>query len=688
MEALGGIAGGAGSGGPDLSPDDIQRISDECLADPEFLMRFKKAMGDQPIPDPATDPVGHREFIQRMQASLAEDSIKGKEGEIFEDAEGSWTFTLPVGVFVIKATDVSGKKKVFINICRSPAISEPVPMTEEEAEESQMMSKDLQFRVPISIGPPRVDKDKLGKPSIVYDIAVNPLTLDKCQQDPEFKRLVCAMCLYGLRQKHEPELNTDQYKQPNLKVKGTPVVQRVRVARGTGSRNAFNNEIQIGTGGGAASAGATAAPSAGGGAGARAPEIRLTPGLSDPLADPAAADEAAAASEDAAAAQKQTQSRRRLVEELDADGKSKELQPGEGLEAFYKSTKMAEEDEEEAAAAAAAAEPKEEVSVREVVDEETGAATKVVTKTVRRTEEDGREVSVGAEGAYDWGAHRSPELSEYWRARVEVPAVLVVTVSLPEVQHSVKECNVDVGTHAVRIAGVDDEDCADPYCVVKLRFPVDADDVLSARFSKKKRQLTLRLRVCLPDEHARRAALAASTRADEEDEAAAARGEAAAAEAAAEERAARAARQQAEEEEQQAFNKQLVEAASAMQAGQLPPELQKMVDEMSKEDATGLLPRLVDGRRRGDGVDPLLEKLPAEQLAALVAAVKEKLGLEVDKPKAKAPSKAEEEAAAKKKKKEEEEEEEEGDMGYGYDKVSKKLFDVALKNRFVFALDL
>eukprot|EP01061_Rhynchopus_euleeides_P018698 TRINITY_DN30885_c0_g1_i2.p2 TRINITY_DN30885_c0_g1~~TRINITY_DN30885_c0_g1_i2.p2 ORF type:complete len:620 (+),score=272.47 TRINITY_DN30885_c0_g1_i2:315-2174(+) len=616
----------------DLTPEQIQQISEECLADPAFIKRFKDAVGDSAIPDPAQDPVGHAEFIQRLQASLAEDTVKHTEGEIFEDAEGTWTYTLPIGVFCIKATDLSGKKKIFINICKSPSIAEPMPMTAAEADESGMQNKDLQFRVPISIGPPRIDKDKAGSPSMVYDIAVNPMTLEKCDADYEFKRLVCAMCLYGLKEKHEPELNSDQYKQPNLKCKGKPAVQRVRVTR-SANKNAFNNEINLQ---------ASGKPSGAGG------DIKLSEDASikTPLDNHPA-----------------PQPQKKLIEVLGEETTA--LKPGEGIEAFYNSTRMQDEGPEEP------------------------AETATPVADIRSSSKPDRPISIKFEGKYDWSHHKNPELNSYWKTRVDVPEKIIVSVHLPEVELSIRECNVDVSTTCVAIYAIDDEDLEAPYAKIDLRFPVDADNVAGAKFGKKKKNLTLTLAVQLPDEYAEQSHRREVTAKEDAEEKRAEREKVEAEEEERAEAVARAERLRKEEEEQQSFNKSLVEAAKAMQEGTVPPEMQKMVDEMPPPEAQTLLARLLDGQKRGDSADTLLEKLPESQINGLCNSLRDKLGLA--RPTTPAPTPASEEKPAGKKKAkdgEEEDEEDESQLGYGFDRMSKKLFDVQLKNRFLFALDL
>ncbi|KAJ9468568.1 Protein kintoun [Diplonema papillatum] len=623
-----------------MTDAEVKKMAEECLGDGEFITRFQQAVGDEPIPDPAKDPEKHTQFMRRVQERMAEAAMREKEGEVFEDKDGtSWCFTLPRPEFCIKAGDESGAKKVFINICSSPSIAEPQPMTQTEVESSGMQNEALQFRVPISIGPPRVDVDKAGKQAMVYDIAVNPLTLDKCGKDAEFKRLVCAMCLYGLKQKHEPDLNQDQYKTPNLKCKGTPVMQRVRVTASS-SKNAFNNEINLGT---------AAAPGTMTG-GSAAPGIRI-PGVGAP--DDEAAPDQLPNSGGGGGSNGASKPTAPLIQELGEDGRpvSQHLAPGEGVEALYRSTKLAEDEGD-----ASDAQP----------------------------EAPARFTQVSHRGDYDWAKHRKPELNAYWRSRVNVPETTVATIHLPEVQATVAECNVDVQPSEIVVYAVDDEELAAPYCRVPLQFPVDPDTA-RAKFSKKKKHLTLELTVDLPDELQQRQAVVDATKREEQVELDAQAEKDAAAKREADAARARYERTKKEEDEQQSFNKQLVETAKALQAGGVPPEMQGMIDSMPPSEAQGLYARLLDGRMKGDSVDQILEKLPRPSIEALISALRSKLGLaEPEQPKAN-PT---EPATTKPVQTEAEAEDELYDASYGNDKLSKRLFGVQLHNRFVFGLDL
>lgn len=623
-----------GMGGTSLSDADVLKLSKECLGDKSFMDRFKKAMGDDEIPDPAKDQEGHIAFIQKMQERLAEEALKEqtKEGRIFEDKDGQWTFTLPVGVFCIKATDMSRQKKIFINICKSDAIAEPMPMTKEERQDSGIQDEGLQFRVPISIGPLRAEKDKSGKPAVVYDIAVNPMTIRKCEENPEFKRLVCALCLYGLKQKHETDLNADEYKTPNLKVKGTPVIQRVRLQRK--KANLFNNEISL-------------------------------PGDEKPK-DPAAAPKIQVVGEEAP---------------KDAPSVAK---PGSGTDALWNSWEaQAKEVEKEIETAYEEARkqdprlppapPKDGVPA---IEPEPKQAADSRTK---------RRVDVTQDGQYDWSAHKHPARNAYWQARADVPARITVTAHLPEVQATIRECSVDVTPKSLKVCGIDDEEQREPYVDVVWRFPIDADST-KAKFVKKKQLLTLTVTVKLPDEDKQLQERRDTTKREEDAEEAEKRKEEEERERVYQENKARQERMEKNEEECRTFNKELVDAAKAMQEGSLPPDLKKMVDNLPIEEARALMMRLVDGKKRGDNVDALFEKLPKVAIDNMIDAIRDKLGLE------KRPQRLEQErqkkAAEEKMRKMKEIEDDPDNFGYGGDRAAEKLFGFKFRNRYIFGLDM
>eukprot|EP01065_Artemidia_motanka_P000534 TRINITY_DN10248_c0_g1_i1.p1 TRINITY_DN10248_c0_g1~~TRINITY_DN10248_c0_g1_i1.p1 ORF type:complete len:616 (+),score=281.47 TRINITY_DN10248_c0_g1_i1:71-1918(+) len=605
-----------------MSDKDILRMSKQCLDDESFMEKFKNAVGGEQIPDASVDKDAHLAFIRRIQEKMMEESLKegAAEGKVFEDKDGQWTFTLPEPCFCIKATDESKRKKIFINICKSPAIAEPMPMTAEEAAESGIQEEGHQFRVPISIGPARTDLDKSGKPAMVYDIAVNPLTLAKCDADSEFKRLLCALCLYGLKQKHETDLNTEEYKTPNLKVKGTPVVQRVRVQKK--AANIFNNEISLPGDGGKKKPDAP-------------PKVQVVGELPAPSAGVA----------------------------------------GSGTDALWESYSTAQKDLE--------AEIQEVVKEVEQKARETGAPPAAVLQE-KKEEKPGRDIKVVEEGEYDWGSHKYPTRNAYWQSRAKVPARLVVSVHLPEVQATVRECSVDVTSQRLVVCGVDDEDQTAPYVDYKFKYPID-DDSVKAKFVRKKQTLTITVSVKLRDEMEQERERKQAFKEQEEAEQRAAEKAEAEDRRQREENLAKYERKKKEEQEQQDFNKSLVEAAKAVSEGALPSELQKMVDDLPNEEARALMSRLMDGKQRGDNVDDLLQKLPRRAIENMIDAIRDKLGLE------KRAERVEQERLqkerAEREREEKEREEDPDNFGIGGDRAAEKLFGFKFRNRYLFGLD-
>lgn len=620
-----------------MSDKDVLKLSKQALGDKDWMVKFQKAVGDEEIPDAAKDKDAHVAFIKRIQEKMAEDALlEGiKEGTVFEDKDGKWTFTVPEPAFCIKATDETGKKKVFINVCKSEAIAEPMPLSPAEAEESGIQEAGHQFRVPISIGPLRADKDKSGKPAFVYDIAVNPMAIAKGDADPEFKRLLCALCLYGLKQKHETDLNVDEYKTPNIKVKGKPVVQRVRVQKKKG--NPFANEISL-------------------------------PG-----------DEKR---------QNEAKEKPKLIEVIgEEENKATPAKPGSGTDALWDSYQQSEK------------EIREELTqlvdeAREVqkaqVEAQVHPAVRQQQQLQQKAAEEpkipygGREVTVTEDGEYDWSPHKFPTRNAYWQSRCKVPSTLTISIHLPEVKATIRECTVDITSTAMRVGGVDDEDLKDPYVTVEFKFPVD-EETTKAKFVKKKQVLTVTLTVQLPDEREQEQERKEATRKEdkaEEDE------EREKEESEAKERQVNVEkydRQKKEETEQQDFNKALVEASKAVADGKLPQELQKMVDEMPLEEAKIMMGRLMDGTKRGDAADQLLEKLPRNAQENMIDAIRERLGLAMRPEKlAEEKRKVERRAEIEEEKRKEEDPD---NFGFGGDRAAEKLFGFKFRNRYLFGLD-
>ncbi|CBZ30986.1 conserved hypothetical protein [Leishmania mexicana MHOM/GT/2001/U1103] len=242
----------------------------QLLQSDKFLELFQRALGSgggngdgggigdmlQSMPEEG-DPK-REEWLRTLQSRLQEEATKEAKGDleqVHSDEHGQWMLVLPDPGFCIK-TNVAGGAKVFINVCQHARIGEPVPMEPENGSASQGDTAEMRYRIPISCGQARPDQDKGGKPCKVYDVIVNPSTIQRCGKDHEFRRFVAALCMQWIKQKSEPTLNADEFRNLNFKCKGKLEPQRIRLSTQPKERNAMGDEIRL-----PAAAGSATAPS-------------------------------------------------------------------------------------------------------------------------------------------------------------------------------------------------------------------------------------------------------------------------------------------------------------------------------------------------------------------------------------------------------------------------------------------
>lgn len=217
-----------------MADKQAQAAANELLRNPQFLELFQKAMGD--AKDMPSDGDPNREaWLKQLQQKLSEETekeAKKQVEQVHNDKDGQWMYILPQPGFCVKCFSRDKRKKIFINVCQHSKIAEPQPI--EDAEEDDQ----IQFRIPLSCGPPRADNDKKGDPCVVYDVVVNPETIRKCNEEHEFRRFVAALCMQWIQQKNEPTLNVDEFTNVNIKSKGKPDTQRIRLGPAPGKNNA------------------------------------------------------------------------------------------------------------------------------------------------------------------------------------------------------------------------------------------------------------------------------------------------------------------------------------------------------------------------------------------------------------------------------------------------------------------
>ena len=210
------------------------------MKDPKFMELFQRALGDGKIPD-ENDP-NREAWLKQMQQKLSEETHKEAKKQLEQpvsDKDGQWMYIVPEPGFCIKCSTTKGGK-IFINLCKHERIAEPIPLEPEEQEDDA-----IKFKIPLSCGQAREDKDKNGSPCRVYDVIVNPNTIKRCTEDNDFRRFVAALCMTWIKQKSEPHLNADEFKSLNFRCKGVPEAQRIRLSANPTPANAMGDEIKL-----------------------------------------------------------------------------------------------------------------------------------------------------------------------------------------------------------------------------------------------------------------------------------------------------------------------------------------------------------------------------------------------------------------------------------------------------------
>ncbi|CAJ1037056.1 putative PIH1 N-terminal domain/PIH1 CS-like domain containing protein [Leishmania utingensis] len=248
-----------------MNPNDTAQ---QLLQNEKFLELFQRALGgdggsgsggdvaDMLKSMPKESDPKREEWLRTLQSRLQQETAKEAKKDleqVHSDEYGQWMFVLPDPGFCIK-TNVAGGVKVFINVCQHPRIGEPVPMEPDKENAGQEDSAEMRYRIPISCGQARPGQDKCGNPCKVYDVIVNPSTIQRCGNDHEFRRFVAALCMQWIKQKSEPTLNADEFRNLNFKCKGTLEPQRIRLSAQPKEHNAMGDEIRLPTAAGSATA--------------------------------------------------------------------------------------------------------------------------------------------------------------------------------------------------------------------------------------------------------------------------------------------------------------------------------------------------------------------------------------------------------------------------------------------------
>jgi len=130
------------------------------------------------------------------------------------------TTVIPKPGLCIKTKNSAGSK-FFINLCKLNEIPPPPPLDEEEL--TRMIESDdysSVWRVPMSLGAPRKEKDKSGVECSVAEVAVNTAWFDGTMVDSMvFTSFVVTVAMEGLADKYGEEARLDRQNWTILKNK-------------------------------------------------------------------------------------------------------------------------------------------------------------------------------------------------------------------------------------------------------------------------------------------------------------------------------------------------------------------------------------------------------------------------------------------------------------------------------------
>lgn len=154
-----------------------------------------------------------KEFAPRMPGIGGK--VLGQKGVTeSEDQEG--LRIVPTPGFVIK-TRTDKDEKIFINVCQSEAVQK----TSTRKQLAEDGSEQEGLHVPLSLGPPREDRDNAGKSCLVYDVIVNPDVVKQARDDKSgaSRSFLCEVALGYVETKYKCSVDY-KYKLPKLAYKG------------------------------------------------------------------------------------------------------------------------------------------------------------------------------------------------------------------------------------------------------------------------------------------------------------------------------------------------------------------------------------------------------------------------------------------------------------------------------------
>ena len=169
-----------------------------------------------------------KQYYQKLMnnpAELQNTLNKLKSGQSGIDAEGGITIT-PEPYCCVKVQDETGQK-IFLNLCGSDQVDPP------KEQHILEMNNQEGIRIPLSLSEKYEDFDVHGTACEVYDIIMNPTTLQKTESQPLVMGFILNLIASRLKERFKKVIIIDKYvRLKNLKYKGKTVrSQRIRARK-------------------------------------------------------------------------------------------------------------------------------------------------------------------------------------------------------------------------------------------------------------------------------------------------------------------------------------------------------------------------------------------------------------------------------------------------------------------------
>jgi hypothetical protein len=169
-----------------------------------------------------------KQYYQKLMNNPAElqNTLNNlKNGQKGIDAEGGITIT-PEPYCCVKVQDETGQK-IFLNLCGSDQVDPP------KEQHILEMNNQEGIRIPLSLSEKYEDFDVHGTACEVYDIIMNPNTLQKTENQPMIMSFILSLIANRLKERFKKVILVDKYvRLKNLKYKGKTVrSQRIRARK-------------------------------------------------------------------------------------------------------------------------------------------------------------------------------------------------------------------------------------------------------------------------------------------------------------------------------------------------------------------------------------------------------------------------------------------------------------------------